>query len=100
MHDFAYHTFGPDYIEKISLLSFGAMESGCIRTSSELIDVVKEYLYPLNGNSLYGLVITNTTMLLNGHFGCITIAPSVHQAVELQEKVLQKIQEYCAEGTK
>jgi hypothetical protein len=91
VHDFAQHVIGPDYIDKVSLISYEAMKSGGIKTADELLETVKEFLYPMNGDECYGLVITITTALRLGTFGCITVAPNIEQALRLRDEVAEKI---------
>lgn len=95
VHDLAFHTIGPDYINRASLLSYEAMSSKEITDANELLEVVKEYLYPLKENEPYGLVVTVTTTLPYLRFGCLTIAPTSSQALELQKNIANKIEEYC-----
>ncbi|MFN8413451.1 MAG: hypothetical protein U0Z26_13780 [Anaerolineales bacterium] len=97
VHDLAFHTIGSDYINKASLLSYEAMSSKDITDANELLEVVKEYLYPLKPDEPYGLVVTVTTTLPYHRFGCLTIAPSSSQALELQKKIAEKIEAYCNE---
>ncbi len=95
VHDLAYHIGGQAYIDKLSLLSFEAMSSETISNASELTDAVREFLYPLNGDQQTGLVITVTTTLQYHRFGCLTIAPTPQQALELQKRIGAKIKKYC-----
>ncbi len=91
VHDFAQHVIGEDYIDQVALLSYESMDAANIKTAHELLDFVKEFLYPINNNKQYGLVITITTALQLGRFGCITVAPTIEEAIELQNKVSEKI---------
>jgi len=93
VHDLAYHIIGPDYIDNTSLLSFEAMDSGRINSADELINLLAEFLYPINKEHI-GLVITVTTTLKYHRFGCLTIAPTPGEALILQKQIAQKISEH------
>lgn len=95
VHDLAHHSIGPDYIKKASLLSFEAMSSGDISTADELLNVVRDFLYPLREDEPYGLVVTVSTTLEYRRFGCLTIAPTPAQALELQKNIANRIETYC-----
>jgi hypothetical protein len=94
VHDFAQHVIGLDYIEKVSLISYEGMNAGGIKSADELLEVVREFLYPLNGDQQRGLVVTITTALKFGTFGCITVAPDIEEALALRDKVADKIKQY------
>ncbi|HNC37651.1 MAG TPA: hypothetical protein PLD32_13880 [Saprospiraceae bacterium] len=94
VHDFAKHYFGDDYIEEASFLSYEAMDAGTITDPGELISVLKDFLFPVNGDDHYGLIITITNALHLRRFGCIAVARTADQALSLQQKVLAHIREY------
>jgi hypothetical protein len=87
VHDFAKHYYGEDYIEKASFISYEAMDSGKITEPQVLLDVLSEYLFPINGDNRYGLIITITRALHNHRFGCIAVAPTADLALKLQQDV-------------
>ncbi|MBL8062716.1 MAG: hypothetical protein JNK32_06835 [Anaerolineales bacterium] len=72
------------------------MDSGTITDPQELITVLEDYLFPINGDDHHGLVITITRALHNRRFGCIAVARTSQQALELQQNVLTRIQQYCS----
>lgn len=88
VHEFARHFYGDDYIEKVSLLSYEAMDSGKITDPNALLDALKDFLLPINGDDKYGLIITITSALHYRRFGCIAVAPSADLALKLQQDVL------------
>lgn len=94
VHDLGSHIFGPDYINKVSMLSYEAMDSKGITNADELLDVLEEFLYPQSGNEPYGLVATVTTTLTYHRFGCLTIAPTSAQALNLQKLIANKLETY------
>jgi len=92
VHDFAKHFYGDDYIEKASFISYEAMNSGSITDPQELVDVLQDYLFPINNDDRFGLIITITRALHNHRFGCIVVAHTAQQAFQLQQDVLAHIQ--------
>lgn len=96
VHEFAKHTFGDDYLETVSLISFEAASSGTITDAAELIKVVSDFLYPMTGSEPQGMVITITTPLFKNRFGYIIVAPSEEQTFKLKEQVEERIQQYCS----
>jgi hypothetical protein len=95
VHDFAKHFYGDDYIDKASFISYEAMNSGTITDARELINVLQDYLLPIQGDERFGLIITITRALHNHRFGCIAVAHTAQQAFQLQQDVLAHIQKFC-----
>jgi hypothetical protein len=95
VHEFAKHAFGDDYIKTVSLLSFEAANSGTITDPTELMDVLKDFLFPMPGNEPLGMVVTITTPLPNNRFGYILVASSEEQVIALKERVEKRIRQYC-----
>lgn len=95
VHDFAKHYYGADYVEKASFLSYEAMDSGTITDPDELISVLRDFLFPIDGNDRHGLIITITNALHRRRFGCIAVAQTAGQALDLQQKALEHIRKYC-----
>ena len=94
VHDFAEHVIGTDYMDKVALISYEAMKCGEIESAAELLDVIGDFLYPMNGSRYSGLVVTITTALRLGTFGCITVAPTIEKAMRLRDAVAEKIESY------
>lgn len=94
VHDFAKHFYGDDYIEKASFISYEAMDSDVITEPQVLLDVLSDYLLPINGDDRYGLVVTITRALHNHRFGCIAVAPTAALALKLQQDVQEHIRRY------
>lgn len=92
VHDFAVHVIGEDYIDKVALLSYEAMNSGKINNAAELMSALKDFLYPMGGDPTRGIVVTITTPIVDHYFGSIVVAPTQLEARALQAK----IQEYLA----
>src|SRR5258706_6884939 len=95
VHEFARHVFGDDYIKNVSLISFEAASSGTITDANELIEVVKDFLYPMEGNETLGMVITITKPLFKNRFGYIVLGPTSECAMQLRTKIENHINNYC-----
>ena len=89
VHDFAQHVVGLDYMDKVALLSYEAMDAGRIDKADELMTALKGYLYPMKGDPSRGIVVTITTPLVNHRFGSIVVAPTQDEARALQTEILQ-----------
>jgi hypothetical protein len=90
IHEFARFTFGPDYLEDVVLLGHGAMKSGAIAGCDELLQAIGDLLYPMHGDHT-GVVVSATSTLPLGDFGCIIVAPSTDEALALQQAVMERI---------
>ncbi|HND91486.1 MAG TPA: hypothetical protein PLI75_06865 [Anaerolineales bacterium] len=95
VHEFGKYTFGDDYVSKVSLISFEASNSGTITDAMELLEVIKDFLYPMPGDEPLGMVVTITKPLFKNRFGCIVVAPTSERALQLQAQVDEHIQRYC-----
>ena len=93
VYDFAMHCIGPDYLDKVALISHEANDSGRIRQADELLKVLADYLYPINGEQR-GVVVTITTPLFKQHFGAIFVGKNVEEATQLQIAVNERIRAY------
>jgi hypothetical protein len=85
-HEFGCFFFGPDYLDKIVLLSQNTMNSGEISTFDELLKVIGDLLYPMQKEQK-GVIITITSSLVLHEFGCIIAAASTEEALELQQRL-------------
>jgi hypothetical protein len=96
VHEFARHTFGPDYIQRVSLLSQNAIKSSGITRVEELLDSLSDLLYPDYAPGS-GIVITVTSTLEAGEFGCITIAPDEAQVFKLNNVLMDRLHAFHLE---
>jgi len=94
VHDFAWHVVGEDYMDKVALLSYEAMDSGRINHAAELLSALNHFLYPMGGDLTRGLVVTITTPLIDHHFGSIVVAPTQLEARSLQAEILEYLAKY------
>jgi hypothetical protein len=90
VHEFACHTFGSDYLGQVVLLSVNAMPSGGITSAEVLLDRLGDLLYPAPGLD-GGVVVTVTSTLHNGEFGCILVAPDEARVMRLHETLSERI---------
>lgn len=95
VHEFARLTFGEDYLKKISLLCNNAVECGEINTLEDLVESLDDLLFPISGKD-EGIVITVTSSLPTGEFGCILIAPTEQGLLALKQKMLSHLEDYSA----
>jgi hypothetical protein len=90
VHELACFFFGPDYLDDIVLLSHGAMKSGAITHSNELLEVIGDLLYPMQ-QGRRGIIVTVTSALAARKFGCIIVASSTEEAFALQQALIERI---------
>jgi hypothetical protein len=91
VHELACSLWRSQYLEQVVLLSNSAMDSGKINQFDQLYAALKPVLYPMKSlNS--GIIITHSSGLSAHRFGCVMIAASVQQVLELQQQVIQIIQ--------
>lgn len=91
IHEFARFSFGPDYLDEVVLLGHGAMKSGAISSADELLEAIGDLLYPM-GQARKGVVVTVTSTLTLGDFGCIIVARSGEEALALQQALMERVQ--------
>ncbi len=90
VHEFARHVFGPNYLDEVVLLSHDAMKSEAVTYFDELLDVIGDLLYPM-AQERKGVVVTITSALLAGEFGCIIVASSTSEAIAIQQALMERI---------
>jgi hypothetical protein len=93
VHEFASFTFGPDYLQKVVLLSINALESGGITTLDHLLEWLSDLLYPIQSKKS-GVVITVTSTLSAGEFGCILISENEKDVLTLNATLLERLNSY------
>lgn len=91
VHELACSLWGSHYLDHVTLLSNSAMESGKIEDFDQLCLALNQFLYPMQTKT-QGIVITHSSALSAHKFGCIMIAASVEEVLELQQHVIQTIQ--------
>ena len=91
VHEFGWHVFGPDYLDRVSLLSNDAISSGRIARFDDLVTVTADLLYPINDQER-GIVITGTSALSAGEFGAIVVGQSTADIQDLIEQLTGRIQ--------
>jgi hypothetical protein len=96
-HEFAQHFFGPDYLDRVALLSHDAMDCQGIQDYDALRQALGEYLYPMGGQAR-GVLITGTSALEWGEFGCIVVAETAAEAMALQQAAQDQVRRLGAEG--
>jgi hypothetical protein len=84
VHEFACRCLGPDYLERVVILSKNVIESDGISDVKGLLERLSDLLYP-DYSPGSGVVLTITSTLINGEFGCILVASSEGQLWELDQ---------------
>ncbi len=93
VHDFAAYYFGEDYLKTVALLSNDTLSSGSIGDFDQLLEVIGDFQYPMQGEHR-GLFITVTSALEAGEFGCLFAGADTAEVVEIQRQVQARIAEY------
>ncbi len=97
-HEFACHLFGEDYLERITLISQNKIPSSGIAGFDELLAAIGDLQYPIQGAER-GVVITTTSALEVGEFGCVIVASTTDDAMAMQKHLMHRInrtQEFIA----
>ncbi len=95
VHEFAAHFFGEDYLQSVALLSNDTLSSGSITDFEELLSVVAEFEYPMQGENR-GIFIMVTSALEVHEFGCIIAGANTAEVVEIQRQLQARIAEYSS----
>jgi hypothetical protein len=95
VHEFATLTFGQDYLDKVSLLCNNSVKCGEINKIEDLIESLDDLLFPVSGQD-QGIVITVTSSLSTGEFGCILIAQNEPELMILKQKMFVCLEMYSA----
>lgn len=86
VHEFATLTFGENYIDKVCLLCNNSVKCEGVGCVDELTEIIGDLLFPIQGQNR-GIVITVTSSLSMGEFGCILIAPNEKDLLVLEEEM-------------
>lgn len=92
VHDFAAHYYGPNYAQRIALVSHEANPCPGISSAQELLARLDSLLFPIAGADL-GVIPTITSALHLGRFGAIFVAPTVNEALKIQRMVYARLNE-------
>ncbi len=92
VHEFGSNYFGPDYLDKLVLLSNDSLSSAGCHTYQELRDALADFLYPRREANC-GVIITVTSSLVDGEFGAVFVAPSAKELLQLQNDVIAFLQQ-------
>ena len=98
VHEFACHTLGPDYLERTAILSKNSVDSGGITDAKVLLEWLEDLLYP-DYEPGGGVVVTVTSTLVNGEFGCILLAADEGELRKLDLALRERMQAYREGGT-
>lgn len=98
VHDFATFAFGPDYLERVALLSWESIHSAGIANYAELRAALDDLLYPIGG-SQRGVILTITSSLQHHQFGVLIAGDNAADAVALQTALLNRLQQHAKAKT-
>ena len=87
-HEFACHHFGPNYLEDTVILSHSSIPSGAITNLQSLLEKINDFLYPLN-RQRKGVIISRSSVLVTGKFGCLIVGNSTEEVVNLQNRLIK-----------
>lgn len=90
VHEFARFTFGPNYLDKLNLLSI-RLSSGVINTPERLFALMEDLFYPNHG-AQKGIIIFSTTSLKIHEFECIIVAPTFEEIIALRQTLIKRIE--------
>jgi hypothetical protein len=89
--------FGEDYLKTHAFLSNDTLTSGSITDFDELLRVIGDFQYPMNGEQR-GIFITVTSALEAHEFGCIIAGADTADVVDIQKQVQARIAEFTREA--
>ncbi len=92
VHEFARFAFGLDYLDQTVLLSDDLVDSQSITQLDSLEKVIDDLLYPMHGEKR-GIVLSITSTLPAKRFGCIFVAPSTAEALEMRKALMERIRQ-------
>ncbi|MBN1311301.1 MAG: hypothetical protein JXB30_07765, partial [Anaerolineae bacterium] len=92
VHEFALFAFGENYLNDVALQSQDAMPSGQVRNLDALFSRIDDLLYPMKGEPR-GVVLTISSALPEGRFGCILVAPDMDGLITLQNDLAKRLNE-------
>ena len=90
VHEFALFAFGENYLDDVVLQSQDAMPSGQARSVDALFSRIDDLLYPMQGEPR-GVVLTISSALPDGRFGCILVAPSTEELAVLKDDLVKHL---------
>jgi hypothetical protein len=93
VHEFACHHLGPQYLEQAAILSKNSVDSGGITGVSALLERLGDLLYPGYGPGS-GVVLSVTSTLAHGEFGCILVASDDRELLDLDRAMQERLQAY------
>lgn len=90
VHEFASFTFGENYLDQVTLQSRDTMPSGGVHDIDALLARIDDLLYPIHGK-LRGVVVTISSTLPAGRFGCIIVASDEDEVAALEAGLARRL---------
>lgn len=91
VHEFALHSFGKDYIDRIALISLESISVNSNANLEKILFALRDLLF-MPGKTNYGAIPTVTSSLSNGKISFMCLAESISSAKFLVKKVLSRLQ--------
>lgn len=89
VHDFAKYYWGNDYLDHVVILSYDPVSIGIALSFNELLHKLNGLVYPIN-NENKGVIVTVSSSLIEGEFGCLIVGRSEEEAVSLLNEMMQR----------
>ncbi len=93
VHEFAYQYFGPDYLDRVVLLSVNKTKTGSLTTFDSLKAAISDLLFPINGENR-GLIFAVSSILAASEFGCIIVAATQADVLALHQQLRERMDKY------
>lgn len=90
IHECARFLFGPDYLDEVVLAGYGAVPAGRVAEPDHLFELLDDLLYPI-GQERRGIIITVTSTLALGDFGCIIVGCTGEEVTLLQQELIERV---------
>lgn len=91
VHEFACRTLGEDYLDRVAILSSNSVDSSGIHDAETLLSCLGELCYPRFGPG-GGVVVSVTSTLVYGKFGCILVAADEWELRRLDRAMRESLQ--------
>jgi hypothetical protein len=90
VHEFACHQLGEDYRSRYVLLSDNKIPAPNVHSTEQLMDVLSDLLFPQH-NEKKGIVLSVTSALAVGEFGCIIVGADEDEVTQFYEQMKGRI---------
>lgn len=85
-HEFGRFAFGEDYLENVTLFSTNYVKAPGVTSLDQLFERLAPVLFPFRFGK-QGVVVTVSSTLKNGDFGCIIVGESIADLLDIQQEM-------------